>query len=91
MKRGSQPTDGGNLILNSKEKDELVRKYPHISALIRPFMMGKDFINRKPRYCFWLVDKSPDEFRKYPEVRQRLEKVRLYRLASTKPATQKKH
>jgi type I restriction-modification system DNA methylase subunit len=90
MKRGSQPTDGGNLILNSKEKDELVRKYPHISALIRPFMMGKDFINRKPRYCFWLVDKSPDEFRKYPEVRQRLEKVRLYRLASTKPATQKK-
>lgn len=87
---GGKPTDGGNLILTPKEKLQLEKKYNDISSLIRPFMMGKDFIDRKPRYCLWLVGKSPSEYRKYPEIRQRLENVRHYRESSTKPATRKK-
>ena len=58
--------------------------------MIRPYMMGKDFIERKPRYCLWLVSTSPSDLRQCPKVMERITKVREYRLASPKAATQKK-
>lgn len=88
--RGSQPTDNGNLILTESEKQELLQKEPQSKKFIRPYMMGKDFIQRKPRYCLWLVGANPAELRKCPMVCKRIENVREYRLASTKAATQKK-
>ena len=48
MVRGSQPTDNGNLILIEEEKNELLKTEPQAEKFIRPFMMGKDFIQRKP-------------------------------------------
>jgi len=53
-------------------------------------MMGKDFIQRKPRYCLWLVGANPSTVKKCPEVLKRVNAVREYRLASPKPATRKK-
>lgn len=90
MCRGSQPTDDGNLVLTAEEKDELLAAEPQAKPFIRPFMMGKDFICRQPRFCLWLVGVSPADIRKCPKVRQRIEKVRDFRLASKKAATQKK-
>lgn len=58
--------------------------------MIRPYMMGKDFIDRKPRYCLWMVGASPALISKCPQVKKRIEQVREYRLASPKPATKKK-
>ncbi len=54
MLRGSQPTDDGNLILSVDEKEEYIKKEPQGEKFLRPFMMGKDFIERKPRWCFGL-------------------------------------
>jgi len=88
--RGSQPTDNGNFILTEEEKNELLAKGPQAAPFIRPFMMGKDFINRKPRYCLWLVNVNPSELKKCPEVLQRVSNVRDFRLKSTKAATRKK-
>ncbi len=90
MQRGSQPTDDGNLILSETEKDELVRAYPESAAMIRPFLMGKDFIDRKPRYCLWLVGIDISRIRRIPPIVERVSKVREYRLASPKAATVKK-
>lgn len=88
--RGSQPTDDGNLILTEEEKDELLKKEPIAKEFIRPFMMGKDFINRKPRYCIWLVGANPSVLKKCPEVMARVQKVKDFRLASKKAATREK-
>lgn len=88
--RGSQPTDGGFLILTEEEKDNLLAQEPQAARLIRPFMMGKDFIERKPRYCLWLVDADPSVIRKCPNVYKRILNVRDFRLASKKVATRKK-
>ena len=88
--RGCQPTDDGNFILTEEEKNELLRKEPQATPLIRPFMMGKDFINRKPRYCLWLVGANPALLRRCPMVIDRIEKVRAFRLKSTKAATRQK-
>ena len=88
--RGCQPTDDGNFILTEEEKNELLRKEPQAELFIRPFMMGKDFINRKPRYCLWLVGANPALLRRCPMVIERIEKVRAFRLKSTKAATRQK-
>ncbi len=88
--RGCQPTDDGNLILSSEEKEELVSREPQALQFIRPFMMGKDFIQRKPRYCLWLQGANPREIKKCPIVLSRVEKVKVFRMASSKAATRQK-
>ena len=90
MLNGGKPTEGGFLILTEEEREELIRANPKTSTMIRPYMMGKDFIERKPRYCLWLVSISPSDLRQCPKVMERIAKVREYRLASPKAATQKK-
>ena len=88
MVRGSQPTDDGNFILTEEEKEEFLKAEPQAEKFIRPFMMGKDFIQRKPRYCLWLVGANPTELKKCRKILERVENVRKFRLASPKKATQ---
>lgn len=90
MTAGGKPTEGGNLILSVEEKDELVRAYPESAAMIRPFLMGKDFIDRKPRYCLWLVGIDISRIRRIPPIVERISKVKTFRLESPKAATVKK-
>lgn len=87
MIRGSSPIDDGNFILTIEEKEEYIKKEPQGEKFMRPFMMGKDFIDRKPRFCFWLVGANPSEFRKCPILMNRIEAVRNFRLKSSKAAT----
>lgn len=88
--RGSQPTDNGNLILSKEEMEDLICKEPLSQKFIRPFMMGRDFINREYRYCLWLENANPSEIKKCPSVMERIENVREFRLKSKKAATRKK-
>lgn len=84
---GGQPIDDGNLILTEEEKDKLIKKEPLAEKFVRHYMMGKDFIDRKPRYCLWLQGANPTELRKYHEIMHRVEKVREFRLASNRTST----
>lgn len=90
LQNGGKPTEGGFLILSGTQKEELLSMEPRASRFIRPYMMGKDFIMRKPRYCLWMVDADPALVRQCPQVKRRIEQVKEYRLASPKLATQKK-
>ena len=90
MHRGSQPTDDGNFIYLENEYFELIKKYPSAEKLFRKFMMGKDFINRKPRYCLWLDGISPSVIKQCPPILRRIEAIREFRLKSSKAATRKK-
>ena len=87
MIRGSSPIDDGNLLLTIEEKEEYLLKEPQGEKFLRPFMMGKDFIDRKPRWCFWLVGANPSELKECHILRQRIEAVREFRLKSSKAAT----
>ena len=90
LQNGGKPTEGGNLILTIEEKNELISAEPLAEQFIRPYMMGKDFISRKPRYCLWLVKANPSVVNKCPKVKERIQNVKEYRLSSPKLATQKK-
>ena len=86
---GGQPIDDGNLTLTEEEKEELLKTEPKAAAFIRPFMMGKDFINRKPRYCLWLKDADPTLLRSCHHVMARIQKVKEFRLSSNRTSTLK--
>lgn len=90
LQNGGKPAEGGFLILDEVEKSEILTKEPQDEKFIRPFMMGKDFINRKPRYCIWLVGANPADLKKCPQIMARVQKVKEFRLASKKATTQKK-
>ena len=87
MIRGSSPIDDGNLLMTIDEKDEYLKNEPQGEKFLRPFMMGKDFIERKPRWCFWLVGANPSEIKACPILMKRINAVREFRLSSSKAAT----
>ena len=89
MSKGSQPTDGGNLLMNEDEKDELLRKYPGAKEFIKPFVGSEEFINNKKRYCIWLKSIDVSKYRNISPIMERIKNVKEMRLNSTKAATKK--
>jgi hypothetical protein len=89
MTWGSQPRDGGNLILSEEEKNEVNKLDPIASKYIRSFIGGEELINNKKRYCLWLYNADPTDLRKSNFILERVEKVRQFRLSSKAPSTQK--
>ena len=82
MSKGSQPTDGGNLLLSIEEREELIKNYPETAAFIKRYMGSDEFINNRFRYCLWMKGVAPSEYRKIPPIMNRLEKVSMARLKS---------
>ena len=89
MIKGSQPTDGGYLLLSDKEKMNLITQEPESKNWIRPFVGAEEFINNKPRWCLWLKEIKPAELKRLPMVLKRVENVKAVRLASPKADTVK--
>ncbi len=88
MMKGSQPTDGGNLIIKENELGDFVKNEPLAEKYIRKFLGAEEYIKGKPRYCLWLKNASPSELRKMPTVIERLKAVADARKNSPKKATQ---
>ena len=89
MSKGSQPTDGGNLILSEKEKNDIVKKYPDAKEFIKRYIGSDDFINNKHRYCLWLKDVSPSKYRKNTIITERISHVADIRKKSPTKSVQK--
>lgn len=88
INKGSQPTDGGNLLIGSEEElRSLIEAEPGLEKHIRRFVGSEEFINDKRRFCFWLVDAPQQLIDESSILRERLEAVRQMRLASTKAQT----
>ncbi|MCA0333438.1 MAG: class I SAM-dependent DNA methyltransferase [Bacteroidetes bacterium] len=85
--KGSETTDDGHFMLTLEEVNELKAKHPESSKFIRPFIGGGDFINGNVRYCLWLKDAPLNEIRHIPFIQERIERVKNFRLASTKART----
>lgn len=84
MAQGFKPADHGYLLLSQLEKDEMVTKNPKTEKWIRPFSMGEEFIKGIPRYCLWLKDIRPSDWKEIPEIRERVRQCKEWRDAQTK-------
>ncbi len=90
MTKGNQPTDGGNLILSTEERNEILKSDPNLSCCIRRYVGARDYLNNDEiRYCLWLKGISPTVYRKNKEIMRRLENVKAMRLKSTAEPTRK--
>lgn len=87
--KGSIPVDGGNLIIEAEDYDNLIQREPNAKKFIRPFLGAREFLHSQPRYCLWLSGASPKELNEMPLVRKRIEQTKIFRENSKKAATRK--
>jgi hypothetical protein len=73
--KGSQPTDGGHLILTNTEKIDLLEAEPSAEAWVRPYVGGEELINGDQRWCLWLKGIAPVELKAMPLVLKRIAAV----------------
>ncbi len=89
IRKGNQPTDGGNLIIEACDIEDFLKKEPLAKPFIKKLIGAREYINNKPRYCLWLKDVTPSQLRKMPHVLERVQRVREMRLASRDKGTQR--
>ncbi len=89
MTKGSIPVDDGNLIIESDDYESFVQHEPEAKQYIHRFVGAREFIHNLPRYCLWLEGVSPKMLNQMPLVRERIAKVRAFRMASNKAATRR--
>jgi hypothetical protein len=87
---GNKPTDDGNLVLSSDERQELVLTYPNAEQFIRRYYGAAEFIRGLERYCIWIEDDKRTTAEEIRPIRERIQKVREFRsnskAAETRPA-----
>jgi hypothetical protein len=84
---GSMPNDKGHLLLNEKEKDNLVKKDNNAIKYIKRFSGGAEFVRGIKKYCLWIEDDDVKEAYKIPQIANRIDKVEIHRLNSKREAT----
>ena len=89
MTKGSSPVDGGNLIIEADDYEEFILREPEAKKYIHRFVGAREFLHNLPRYCLWLEGASPKELSSLTLIKNRIAKVKDFRLASTKAATRK--
>lgn len=87
---GNKPSDGGNLILDELEKEQILIEEPFLEKYIHLYLGAEEYINSKRRYCFWLKDLIPSDLSRSKELKSRLNNVREIRLKSTAQQTRLK-
>ena len=87
MANGNQPRDGGHLILSPEECEDALNREPALEKWIRPYYGSEEFLKGKKRYCIWLNDASEDEIEASPILKERVDAVREFRLASKAKTT----
>lgn len=85
MKNGNVPLDGDALKI--EEKDYC--KFADCTHLVKQLMGGRELLHNEKRYVLWLVNATPKEIKKYPNVYKRVEQCQKNRLAMKDKATQK--
>jgi hypothetical protein len=80
MQFGNHPYYANSLMLEPSEARMLVKKNPELAKFIRPLYGSREFINRTPRSCIWITEKTLKEALSFKEISERVEEVRKHRL-----------
>jgi hypothetical protein len=86
---GSKPTDGGHLIIEEDERAQFLSENPEAKKYIRPLLCAEEYLHSVPRWCLWLVQAAPADIQHIAGIRNRVEAVRKFRLASIKEPTRR--
>ncbi len=84
---GSMPNEGGFLLLNNGEKDEILEKEPKLSKFIKKILGSQEFLNGKDRWCLWLIDATSEDIENSEVLMQVCNLVKEHRLKSSNKDT----
>lgn len=87
--RGNSPTDGGFLLLDLDEVNNLGLSEQQRKTFIRKFVGSLELIRGIGRYCLWITEETLAEAKKIETINRRIEAVKEFRLLSTKKSTVK--
>nr|WP_302470868.1 DNA methyltransferase [Corynebacterium faecium] len=87
MVRGSQPSDGGNLIFTRDEKVQTEALEKAAAPYFRRYMGASEFINDKERYCLWVELTDTGTVESFPSLATRIENIRRFRKSRNDKAT----
>ena len=80
MVKGNQATDGGHFILNENEYKKIISESPNIKKFIKKYIGAKELLGGIKRWCLWIEDKDIDEALKFNFIKNRINKVKNFRL-----------
>jgi type I restriction-modification system DNA methylase subunit len=86
---GNMPNDGGNLLLNDKEKRDLIGEYPEAGRFIKRFCGADEFLSKSRRYCLWIENRDLSKAGCIAPIIARIDECRQNRLNSDRKATRK--
>lgn len=87
MSFGNMPRDDGGLIFDLEEYRKIVNNYPQAERIFKRYIGSSEFINSEYRYCIWLDDETLGIFKDYDFLKNRLVRVRNFRLQSKAQST----
>ena len=79
---GNKPIDGGNLLLNKHDLEDLCLNESQEKKFIRRIYGSAEYIRGLERYCLWIKDCDVNEALSIDNIRSRIESVRDLRLGS---------
>ena len=87
MFAGNIPRDQGHFMLTPEQRVELLNGSPESAELIRKIQGSYEFINGRERFCLWINELQSNLADSIPYIKERLEKVSLYRATGSERGT----
>ncbi len=87
MHFGNMPVDDGALLLAPSEIDQLGLTSQQQSRYLKRALGSAEYIRGTQRFCLWIRDDELDDALSIKEIRDRVERVRSFRLASKDAGT----
>ncbi|MEJ7643900.1 MAG: DNA methyltransferase [Chryseolinea sp.] len=87
MSFGNMANDGGGLILETIEKEKIVREFPRSSRYFKKLLGSLEFIRGEERWCLWIDDKDLKDVLSIPPLRERIKITKNHRLSSKDKGT----
>ncbi len=79
MIEGITPLDNGILSFNESEYLQFITKEPQSKKWFKKWITGNSFIKGITLYCLWLSDFDIKKINNYPLIKNKIEKVTLFR------------
>ena len=86
---GTQPLEDGNLTFSTDAKAAFIASEPYSARFFRPFPGAREFIRGEHRWILHTADIPPQELRRLPMIRARLQAVRDFRAKSKRQTTKR--
>lgn len=84
---GSMPNDGGMLLINEQEKEELIQENKVSAELIHRIFGSQEFIRDEKRYCLWITDKLFPVAYSINSIKKRIDECKKIRERSSREST----